>query len=76
MSQKKSLEVKKNHRNGNWNVAFLNKLTEIIFLVDFFFNMKVISLLALFENIAFCLCSGCHLCNMMGLVTLLGYSDD
>lgn len=38
--------------------------------------MKVISLLALFENIAFCLCSGCHLCNMMGLVRLLGYSDD
>lgn len=76
MSEKKLEVQKKNHKNGNWNVAFLNKLAKKSFFLSAIFNRNVISLLAFFESIAFCLCSGCHFCNIMALVILLGYSSD
>lgn len=56
--------------------GFFSRLTKQSFFFELFFNMTVISLLAVLENTVFCLCNGCHLCNMMVLVILLGYSDD
>lgn len=56
--------------------GFFSKLAKQSFFFELFFNVTMISLLAVLENTVFCLCTGCHLCYMMVLVILLEYSDD